>query len=74
MEVRAGARGTPGNAGCLVCGVLGIGEPWSQYPGQMLDSSERSPQTSSSSSGQPEQERGTWQVWLAGHPGSTGKL
>lgn len=31
--MRARARATPGNAGCLACGVLGIGEPWSQYPG-----------------------------------------
>ena len=58
-RLEPGARRTPGNSGCLAFGALGIGEPWSQYPGSDAGSSERSPQTSSSSSWQPEQERGT---------------
>ena len=58
-RLEPGARGTPGNSGCLVLERWGLDSPGVSTLGQMLDSSERSPQTSSSSSWQPEQERGT---------------
>ena len=70
-RLEPGARQTPGNSGCLAFGALGIGEPWSQYPGS--DAGFLREVTSDLLQQQLAARAGERDMQV-GHPGSTGKM